>query len=205
VAPRETPLRLLSPPFQPLEPMTTWSRFSTRLPLTLGSLPRVSPPLLQQTFPPSPLGNKCSSRYLASRFKQASKSQLLLRTSQLRSTTCPLRLLTWTSPRNPQTSPLSRHPSATLPPVFYQPLRPLFPHNTPMCHNRPHTPPTSNIKPARQEKGKERAPPAPPLPPPNTGWPSPLADSDLPRYDMSTSPPILYGNSEAFSKTYPHT
>jgi len=65
--------------------------------------------------------------------------------------------------------------------------------------------PTSNTNPAPQEKGKERAPPAPPAPPPNTVWPSPAADPDLPRYDMSTSPPTLYGNPEAFAKKYPHT
>jgi len=65
--------------------------------------------------------------------------------------------------------------------------------------------PASNTNPARQAKGKERAPPAPPPPPPNTVWPSPSADPDLPRYDMSTSPPTLYGNPEAFAKQYPHT
>ena len=65
--------------------------------------------------------------------------------------------------------------------------------------------PTSNTNPARQEKGKERGPPAPPPPPPNTVWPSPAADPDLPRYDMSTSPPTLYANPEAFAKKYHHT
>ena len=48
-------------------------------------------------------------------------------------------------------------------------------------------------------------PPAPPPPPPNTVWPSPAADPDLPRYDMSTSPPPIYGNPEGFVKKYPHT
>jgi len=54
-------------------------------------------------------------------------------------------------------------------------------------------------------KGKKRAPPAPPPPPPYTVWPSPSADPDLPRYDMSTSPPILDGNPEAFANKYPYT
>jgi len=139
-APRETLIQPLSLPSQPLGISTIWSRFSTRLPPTWGSLLQVFPPLLQQTFPPSASGNKCCFLYFAPRFNQASTSQLRLRTSRLRSTTCPLRLLTWTSPRNPQTSPLCRHPSATLPPVFHQPHRALFPSNTPMSHNRPHTP-----------------------------------------------------------------
>jgi len=65
--------------------------------------------------------------------------------------------------------------------------------------------PSSNANPARQEKGKERVPPAPPPPPHNTVRPSPSADPDLPRYDMSTSPPTLYGKPEAFAKKYPHT
>jgi len=65
--------------------------------------------------------------------------------------------------------------------------------------------PTNNTNPARQEKGKERAHPAAPPPPPNTVWPSPSADADLPRYDMSISPPTLYSNPEAFAKKYPHT
>ena len=64
---------------------------------------------------------------------------------------------------------------------------------------------TSSTNPARQEKGNERAPPATPAPPPNTVWPSPSADPDLPRYDMLTSPLTQYGNPEVFSKKYPHT
>jgi len=64
--------------------------------------------------------------------------------------------------------------------------------------------PTSNTNPARQEKGKERAPLAPPPPPPNTVWPSPSADPDLPRYNMSTSLPILYCKAEAIAKNYPY-
>jgi len=65
--------------------------------------------------------------------------------------------------------------------------------------------PTTSTNPTRQDKGKERASPAPLPPPPNTVWPSPSADPDLPRYNMSTSPPTLYGNPEAFAKKYPHT
>jgi len=60
--------------------------------------------------------------------------------------------------------------------------------------------PTSNSNPARQEKGKERAPVAPPPPPPNMVWPSPTAAPDHLRHDMSTSPPTMYGNCEAFAK-----
>ena len=54
--------------------------------------------------------------------------------------TCPLGWPTWTSPHIPLTSPLSRHPSGTLPPVFRQQLRSLFPPNAQTSHNRPHTP-----------------------------------------------------------------
>jgi len=135
-----------------------------------------------------------------------------LRISWLKSTTYPLRLPTWTSPRNPQTSPHSRHLSVTLPPIFRHPLRPFSPPQCPAipqqatpssCGSRPA--PSSNTNLARQEKGKERAPPAPPPPQPNRVWPSPAADPDLPRYDMSTSPPTLYCNPEVFAKKYPHT
>ena len=65
--------------------------------------------------------------------------------------------------------------------------------------------PTRNTNPARLEKGKETALPAPPPLPPNTVWPEQSAYPDLTRYDMSTSPPTLYGNPEAFTKEYPHT
>jgi len=129
VAPQETPHQLHSPPSRPLEISTIWSRSSTRLPLTLGSLPRVSPLLLLQIFPPSPLGNKCSSPYSVPPFNRASTSLLPSRTSQPKCMTCLLRLPIWTSPRNPQTSPCSRHPSAALPPISGQPLRPLPPPN----------------------------------------------------------------------------
>ena len=64
--------------------------------------------------------------------------------------------------------------------------------------------PTNNTNPTCQARGKERASPAPHPPPPNTVWPSPTADPDLRRYDMSTSPPTLYGNPEAFAKKCPH-
>jgi len=118
----------------------------------------------------------------------------------------------WSSHRNPQTSPSSKHPSGRLPPVFRQPLSPLFPPQRPGVPQQATHPtsgscptPTGNTNPARQEKGKERAPRAPPPPPPNTVWPSPPADPDLPRYDMSTFPASLYGNPEAFAKKYLHT
>jgi len=77
----------------------------------------------------------------------------------------------------------------------------------PATHPSSRTRPTpkGDSNPSHKEKGKERAPPPPAPPPPNTVWPSPSADPDLPRYDMSTSPPTLYGNSEAFAKKYPHT
>ena len=55
--------------------------------------------------------------------------------------TCLLRLQTWTSSRNPHTSPPSRHRFVTLPPVSRQPLRPLSLPNAVVSHNRPHTPP----------------------------------------------------------------
>jgi len=70
-----------------------------------------------------------------------------LRLSRLKSTTNPRRSPTWTSPRNPQTSPHSRNPSGTLPPVFRQPLRPLSLPNALVFNNRPHTPPQGLVPP----------------------------------------------------------
>ena len=95
----------------------------------------------------------------------------------------------------------SRLPSSAQ--TSFPPQRPSAPQQAthPSTGSRPT--PTSGTNPSRQEKAKERAPPAPPPPPANTVWPSPSADRDLPRYDMSTSPPTLYGNPEAFAKKYP--
>jgi len=115
------------------------------------------------------------------------------------------------SPQPPNLAPLhaslrdiaSRLPSRAQ--ALFPPQRPTVPQQTTPPSSRSRSGPTSSTNPARQEKGKERAPPAPPPPPPNTVWPSPGADPDLPRYDMSTSPPTLYGNPEAFAKKYPHT
>jgi len=89
-------LQPLSPPTRPLEISTIWSRFSTRLLLTLGSPPRVSPPLLLRTFPPSPSGNRCSSLYSVPPFNRESTSRRPLRVSRLKSTTYPLGLPTVT-------------------------------------------------------------------------------------------------------------
>ena len=139
-APRESALLPLSLPSQPLGISTTWSRFSTRLLLTLGFPLRVSPPSLLRLFPPSPSGNKCSSLYSALPFNRASTSRRPLRVSRLKSTTYPPKLPTWTSPRNPQTSPHSRHLSVTLPLAFLQPLRPLSLPSALVSPNRPHTP-----------------------------------------------------------------
>ena len=97
----------------------------------------------------------------------------------------------------------SRLPSTAQ--ASFPPQRPGVPQQATPSSSGARPAPTSNTNPARQEKGKERAPPAPPPPPPNTVWPSPSADPHLPGYDMSTSPPILYGNPEAFTKKYPHT
>jgi len=83
------------------------------------------------------------------------------------------------------------------------PQRPGVPQQATPSSSGSRPTPISNTNPARQEKGKERAPPAPPPRPPNTVWPSPAADADIPRYEMSTSPPTLHGNSEAFAKKYP--
>ena len=110
------------------------------------------------------------------------------------------------SPQPPNLAPLqeslrdiaSRLPSAAQAP--FPPQRPGIPQQATPSSSGSRPTPTSNTNPARQEKGKERAPPAQPPPPPNTVWPSPAADPDLPRYDMSTSPPTLYGNPEAFAK-----
>jgi len=92
-APRESVHQPPPLPSRPLEISTISSRFSTKLPRTLGSLPRVSPPTLLQTFPPSLSENKCSSLYSAHSFNRASISRRPWRTSPLKSTTCPLRLL----------------------------------------------------------------------------------------------------------------
>jgi len=97
----------------------------------------------------------------------------------------------------------SRLPSAAQAP--FPPQRPGVPQQATSSSSGSRPTPTSNIYPARQEKGKERAPPAPPQPPANMVCPSPAPDPDLPRYDMLTSPPTLYGNPEAFAKKYPHT
>jgi len=97
----------------------------------------------------------------------------------------------------------SRLPSATQ--ASFPPQRPSMPQQATHSSSGSLPAPTVNTNPARQEKGKERAPPAPPPPPPITVWPSPSAYPDLPRYDMSTSPPTMYGNPEAFAKKYPHT
>jgi len=115
------------------------------------------------------------------------------------------------SPQPPNLAPLqaslrdiaSRLPSTAQ--TSFPPQRPSAPQQAthPPTGSRPT--PTSGTNPSRQEKGKERAPPAPPPPPANTVWPSPSAEPDLPRYDISTSPPTLYGNPEAFAKKYPHT
>jgi len=160
-APRESVHQPLSLPSRPLEISTIWSRFSTRPPPTWGSPPRVSPPSLLQTFPPSLSGDKWSSRYSAPPFNRASTSRRPWRTSRLKSTTCSLRLLIWTSPRNPQTSPHSKRLFATLPPVFRQPLRPLSLPNALVSHNRPHTPlvglvPTPPSSPTPLAKKKAR-------------------------------------------------
>jgi len=97
----------------------------------------------------------------------------------------------------------SRLPSAAQ--ASFPPQRPGIPPQATPSSSGSRPAPTSNTNPARQEKGKERAILAPPPPPPNTVWPSPAADPDLLRYDMSTSPSTLYGNPEAFARKYPHT
>jgi len=115
------------------------------------------------------------------------------------------------SPQPPNLAPLQaslRDISSRLPSTAqasFPPQHPCAPQQGthPPTGSRPT--PTGNTNHSRQEKGKERAPPAPPPPPANTVWPSPSADPDLPRYDMSTSPPTLYGNPEAFANKYPHT
>jgi len=115
------------------------------------------------------------------------------------------------SPQPPNLAPLqaslrdiaSRLPSAAQ--ASFPPQRPSVPQQATHSSAGSHSTPTNNTNPARQEKGKERAPPAPPPPPPNTVSPSPSADPDLPRYDMSTSSPTPYSNPEAFAKKYPHT
>ena len=115
------------------------------------------------------------------------------------------------SPQPPNLAPLqaslreiaSRLPSAAQ--ASFPPQHPNVPQQATHPPSGSCPAPTSNTNPTRQEKGKERTPPAPPPPPPNTVLPSPSADPDLPRYDMSTSPPTLYGNPEAFARKYPHT
>jgi len=146
-APRESALLPLSLPSQPLGISTIWSHFSTRLLLTLGFPLRVSPPSLLRIFPPSPSGNKCSSLYSAPPFNRASTSRRPLRVSRLKSTTYPPRLPTWTSHRNRQTSPHSRHLSVTSPPAFLQPLRPPSLPNALAPRNRPHTPLLALVRP----------------------------------------------------------
>ena len=115
------------------------------------------------------------------------------------------------SPQPPNLAPLqaflrdiaSRLQSAAQ--ASFPPQRPSVPQQATHSSSGSRPAPTSNSNPARQEKGKERTPRAPPPPPSNTVWPSPSADPDLPRYDISTSPSTLYGNPEAFVKKYPHT
>jgi len=115
------------------------------------------------------------------------------------------------SPQPPNLAPLqaslrdiaSRLPSAAQ--ASFPPQRPSVQRQATHPSAGSRSTATNNTNPARQEKGKERAHPAPPPPSPNTVWPSPSADPDLPRYDMSTSPPTLYGNPEAFARKYPHT
>jgi len=115
------------------------------------------------------------------------------------------------SPQPPNLAPLqaslsdiaSRLPSADQAP--FPPQRPKVAPQSTHSSGGSRLTPTGNTNPTRQEKGKEKAPPAPVPPPPNTVWPSPSPDPDLPTYDMSTSPPTLYGNPEAFAKKYPHT
>jgi len=161
-APRQSALQPLSRLSRPLETSTIWSRFSTRLPLTMSSPLRVSPPSLLRIFPPSPSGNKCSSLYSAPPFHRTSTSRRPLRVSRRKSTTYPLRLPTWTSPRNPQTSPHYRHLPVILPPDFLQPLRPLSLPSALVSHNRPHTPllglvppPPATPTPLVKRKGRE--------------------------------------------------
>jgi len=115
------------------------------------------------------------------------------------------------SPQPPNLAPLqaslrdiaSPLPSTTQP--SFPPQRPNVPQLATHASSGSRPAPTNTFNPAHQGKGKERAPPAPPPPPHNTVWPSPTADPDLPRYDMSTSPPTMYGNPDAFAKKYPHT
>jgi len=113
------------------------------------------------------------------------------------------------SPQPPNLAPLqaslpdiaSRLPSATQ--ASFPPQRPNVQQQATHPSAGTRSTPTNNAIPARQEKGKERAHPAPPPPPSNTGWPSPSADPDLPRYDMSTSPPTLYGNPDRLPNNTP--
>ena len=83
------------------------------------------------------------------------------------------------SPQPPNLAPLqaslrdiaSRLPSAAQ--ASFPPQRPSVPPQATHSSSGSRSTPTVNTNPARQEKGKERAPPAPPPPPPNTVWPSP--------------------------------
>jgi len=121
------------------------------------------PPITPATFLPFVSGNKCSSLYSPPPFNGVSISRRPFRVIRLKSTTCPLRLLTWTSPRNPQISLYSSHLSVTLPPAFRQPLRPLSIPSALVLHNRPHTrllglvppPPATPTPPAKMRERKE--------------------------------------------------
>jgi len=161
-APQESALQPLSLLSRPLGILTIWFRFSTRPLLTLGFPLWVSPPSLLRIFPPFPSGNKCSYLYSALPFNRASILRQPLRVSRLKSTTYPAKLPTWISPRNPQTSPHSRHLSVTLPLAFLQPLRPLSLPNALAPHTRPHTsllglvpPPPATLTPLARRRGKE--------------------------------------------------
>ena len=78
------------------------------------------------------------------------------------------------SPQPPNLAPLqaslrdiaSRLPSATQ--ASFPPQRPSVPQQATHSSSGSRPDPTVITNPARQEKGKERAPPAPPTPPPNT-------------------------------------
>ena len=63
----------------------------------------------------------------------------------------------------------------------FPPQRPSVPQQATHSPSGSRPAPTTKTNPARQDKGKERALPAPPPPPPNTVWPSPSAEPNLPR------------------------
>jgi len=83
------------------------------------------------------------------------------------------------TPQPPNLAPLqaslrdiaSRLPSAAQ--DSFPPQRPSAPQQATHSSAGSRPTPTNNTNPARQEKAKERAHPAPPRPPPNTVWPSP--------------------------------